>query len=526
MPVSRPPALRRRPLLGAALASIAAPHLARAAATDALTFAPVTDLLGTDPFFNASDITTHHVGLVFETLFGMDATLTPRPQMLEGALIEDDGRRWRLILREGLRFHDGEPVRADDAVASIRAWGAIDVFGRKLLAVTDALEAVSDRELRFRLKKPFPLLAHALAKPATVIPCIMPRRIAEIAGSGKPIEVIGSGPYRYLPDERVAGVRVAYARFDRYQPRQDAPSYMAGARIAHIPRIVWTVIPDPATAAASLRKGEVDWVHDVPPDLAPMLRRDANVVVQIQDFIGGELYMRLNALHPPFNNPAIRRAVLAGIDQSAFMEAAFGADRDLWRVPVGVWSLGKPMSTGAGVEALAGDPAKARRLLAEAGYGGEPVVVLQAVDYPMLSAVAEVGADLLRRIGLKVDVVPMSYVVANQRGRSANPPAQGGWNATFGPFNGYNRYDPAAHIGISSANVGAPRMEEIEALRERWFDTPDLAARQAIARDIQLLVWRDVPYIPLGSYSPLTAYRRGLEGVMRGGATFFNVRRA
>lgn len=515
----------RRTLLAGLGASLAAPSIARAAG-DTLVFSPVTDLTGLDPFFSATDMTTHHVGLVFETLYAMDETLTPRPHLVEGTAIEDDGKRWRITLREGIRFHDGEPLRAQDAVASIQAWIRTgDAFARKIASVTDSLEATSDRELQFRLKKPFPLLAHGLAKPASVIPCIMPARIAEIAGSGKPIDVIGTGPYRYLPAERLAGARLAYTRYDTYRTRQEAPSYMAGARIAHFGRVEWHIIPDSSTAAASLQKGEIDWMHDLPPDLAPLLRRDPKVRVQVQDFIGGELYLRMNGLHPPFNNPAIRRAVLAGIDQSNFMQAAFGDDKSLWRTPVGVWSLGKPMSTDAGTEAMAGDLARARRLLAEAGYRGEKVVVLHAGDYPMVSAVGLVGADLLRRMGFDVDVVTLEYPAANQRRNSRNPPTQGGWNVFFGPFNGYNRYDPAAHVGINPAFSGWIPLDEIQTLRDRWFDEPNLEQRQAIAREIQLLVWRDVPYIPLGNYSPLTAFRSELSGVLKGGATFFNVKR-
>ncbi len=514
---------RRTALAG--MASLAAPHLACAAATDTLIFAPVSDLTGTDPFFNATDITTHHVGLVFETLWGMDETLTPRPQLLEGHVVEDDGKTWRLTLRRGPRFHDGAPVLADDAIASIKSWGALDVFGRKALSVVDEMRAASDREIVIRLTKPFPLLAHALAKPASIIPCIMPKRVAEIAGSGKPIEVIGSGPYRYLPDERMAGSRVAYAKFEGYSARDDKPSYMAGARIAHIPRVVWTIIPDASTAIAGLAKGEVDWVHEVPADLAPLVRQDRNAVLQIQDFIGGELYMRFNQLNPPFDNPAIRRAVLTAINQADYMTAAFGEDRSLWRDRVGVWSLGKPMSTDAGIDAMEGNRDKARRMLADAGYKGEKITVLIPGDYPALSAAATVAADMFARIGFNVDALTLDYATINQRRNNRNPPDKGGWSVMFGPFNGYNRYDPAAHLGINSSFSGWPKIPEIEAKREEWFDAPTLADRQRLARDIQLLVWRDVPYIPLGSYYPQTAFRKNLHGIMRGGATFFNVER-
>ena len=515
----------RRALLAGLAGTMAAPAISRAAG-DTLVFSPVTDLTGLDPFFSATDMTTHHVGLVYETLFAMDTDLAPHPHLAEGAAIEDDGRRWVITLRQGITFHDGEPLRAADAVASIQSWMKTgDAFARKIASVTDELRATGERTLEFRLKKPFPLLAHGLAKPASVIPCIMPARIAAIAGTGKPIEVIGTGPYRYLPSERLVGARLAYARNDRYLSRSEPPSYMAGARIPHFGRVEWHIIPDASTAAASLQKGEIDWMHDLPSDLAPLLRRDPRLTVQVQDFIGGELYLRMNALHPPFDNPAIRRAVLAAIDQKSFMQAAFGDDTSHWRTPVGVWSLGKPMSTDAGVEAMAGDLPRARRLLAEAGYRGEKVVVLHAGDYPMISAVGLVAADMLRRIGMNVDVMTLEYAAINQRRNSRNPPAQGGWNVFFGPFNGYNRYDPAAHVGINPAFSGWIPLDEIQALRDQWFDTPDLPTRQAIARQIQLLVWRDVPYIPLGNYSPLTAFR-GLSGVLRGGATFFNVKRA
>jgi peptide/nickel transport system substrate-binding protein len=290
--------------------------------------------------------------------------------------------------------------------------------------------------------------------------------------------------------------------------------------------VEWRIIPDAATAMASLQKGEVDWVGDIGPDLAPSLRRDPALVVQIQDFIGGEAILRFNALHPPFDKPAVRRAVLPAIRQSDFMSAIAGEDREVWRDRVGVWSLGKPMSSDAGVEAMAGDVAAAQRLLRASGYAGEKVVVLAAGDYPALFAVAQVGADLLKRIGFNVDLQVMDYGTQIQRRASKAPPSQGGWNVIFNWFNGFNRYDPAAHLGISPGWVGWVPVPEIVALRDQWFDAPDLAARQAIAREIQLLVWRDVPYIPLGTYYPLTAYRRGLVGVPKGGATFFNIRRA
>ena len=515
---------RRGMVAGAA--ALAMPRLVRAQESGTLNFVPVADLTVLDPLFAGPDVTGHHAAQVFDTLYGMDSRLVPQPQMLAGHEILDDGTRWRLTLRQGLRFHDIEPVLAADAVASLRRWGAIDVLGMKLFSITDALSAISDDVLEFRLRRPFPLLPTALAKPAAYTPYIMPARLAALAGTGKLTEMVGSGPYRFVAAERVVGARVVYARFDRYQPRPEAPSYWSGGKHAHFARVVWHVMPDAATAAASLRKGEIDWWADVPPDLGPLLARDPRLVVQVQDFIGGEMIMRFNALHPPFDNPKVRAAILPAIDQAEFMTAIAGDDRRLWRDRVGVFSLGKPMSTDAGIEVMAGDVAASRRLLAASGYQGERIVVLAVADYPSMFAAAQVGADLLRRIGFNVDLQTMDYGTQMQRRGSRAALGQGGWSVFFNWFNGYNRYDPAAHLGITSTWAGWPRIDEIEALRDRWFDAPDLAARQDIARQIQLLVWRDAPYIPLGSYYPLTAYAKGLAGVPKGGVTFFNVRRA
>ena len=522
------PDLSRRNLLARlpfAVAGLTAPLVAQAQSVDTLTYVPVADLTVLDPYFGGPDVTIQHGYMVFDALYGLDADFNPQPQMVAGHTIDDDGKRWRLTLRDGLRFHDGEPVLAEDVVACIRNWSTIDVFGGKLARVTDALTVVSDKVIEFRLKRPFFRLPAALGKPATYPLFIMPKRLAAIAGSGKLTDVVGSGPYRYLAHERVVGARAVYERNDAYQPRAEPSTWLDGGKVAHFKRVVWQVIPDAATAAASLQKGEVDWWGDVPPDLAPSLRRDPNLTVQVNDIIGGEAIMRFNALYPPFDNPAIRRAVLPAINQAEFMTAASGEDRTLWRDRVGVWSVGKPMSTDAGIEVLEGNVAKARQKQQEAGYHGETVVMLAAADYPSLFACAQVGADLLRRIGFKVDVQTLDFGSQTVRRSNKSPPAQGGWNVFINLFNGFNRFDPAAHLGITSTWAGWPKIDEIEALREQWFDAPDLATSKAIAREIQLLVWRDAPYIPLGSFYPLTAFKRTISGVSRAGAGFVNVQR-
>src|SRR5690242_2126522 len=216
MPISR------RSFLGAAasLSALSMPGLVRAEAQTTLRFIPVIDLAFLDPIFSTAQVSRNHGFMVYDTLYGMNAALDVSPQMLAGDAVSNDGRQWDLTLRDGLFWHDGEQVLARDCVASIKRWAGRDGFGAELMAATDELSAPDDKTIRFKLKRPFPLLPQALGKAAVQPAFMMPERLAN-QDAMKPLnEVIGSGPFRFMKDERVQGVRNAYARFEQYQPRQ------------------------------------------------------------------------------------------------------------------------------------------------------------------------------------------------------------------------------------------------------------------------------------------------------------------
>ena len=361
--------MHRRQLIGTGLAALAAPRIARAQAATTLRFVPQADLALLDPIQSTGFVTRNHAFLVFDTLYGWDEQYRVQPQMVEGHRIEDAGLTWLLTLRDGLRFHDGQPVLARDCVASLRRWGTRDSFGLAVMAVTDEISAPDDRTIRWRLKRPFPLLADALGKPGANVAFMMPERLAKTDSSAQVPEMVGSGPYRFVIGERLAGSRAVYARFDGYRPRQDAPSMLAGGKVAQFDRVEWLTIPDPATAAAALQRGEVDWWEQPIGDLLPSLRRTAGLKVELLDATGAIGMFRFNHLHPPFDNPAIRRALLPVFDQTACMQAIVGTDPALWRDKVGFFTPGAVMASDEGMAALTGprDPLAAKRALAAVG---------------------------------------------------------------------------------------------------------------------------------------------------------------
>lgn len=527
---------RRNLLAGAAVAAMGGAP-ARAAlgqgssgAAKVLKFVPQTDLAILDPIVTTAYVTRHHGYAVWDTLYGFNQDYQAEPQMAEGHTVEQDGRLVVISLREGLKFHDGEPVRAADCVASIRRWAQRDALGQALMARTEELSAPDDRSIRFRLRRPFPMIFEALAKPSTPVCFIMPERLAATEPTRPVPELIGSGPFRFLAQERVAGTRVVYERFADYVPRgEGVPSWTAGPKRANIDRLEWHVMPDAASASAALQAGEVDWWENPTGELQPLLRRNRNIVLEMQDPTGFIGIARFNHLHPPFDKVAVRRALLGVVNQAEAMSAVIGADRSLWRDGIGIFCPGSPMANDEAMAVLtdARDEEKVKRDLAAAGYAGEKVVLLAANDFPTLNALATVTAEMMKRVGIEVELVATDWSTAMQRRARRDPPSRGGWNMFCTFWAGLDMFNPGVHQSLRGTGerawFGWPTMPRMEELRRQWLDAADGDAQLRLAREIQGEALLEAPYLPLGQYFQATAFRRGVSGVLKGMPLFWNL---
>ena len=525
--------LNRRGFVAAG-ATLAMPSIGRAQGRgNTLRFIPQADLAVLDPMWTTAYVTRNHGFMIYDTLFGQDSQYRPHPQMLDGVTTENDGLTWRLTLRDGLRFHDNEPVRARDCVASLNRWGKRDAFGGKLMEMTDELMAADDRTIVFRLKRAFPLLPAALAKTPGYLPVIMPERIAATDPFTQVTDMIGSGPFRFKADERVPGARVVYEKFAGYKPRESgATDWTSGPKNVHFDRVEWTVIPDPTTAAQALMNNEQDWWDYASADLMGLLGRTKGVKVVVQEPSGQISILRMNHLTPPFNNPAIRRAMLGAVNQQDVVTTVVGTDPAMYRTGVGYFCPGTPMASNVGMEALTTprDMSKVKAALAAAGYRNERVVLLAATDFPVLKAMADVTADMMTRAGLNVDYQATDWGSVVTRRAKKEGVEQGGWNAFCTAWAGTDHANPAGHLSLrtngNAAWFGWPSDARIEGLRDDWFVADGVPAQAAICADIQRAAFENVPYIPMGQYLQPTAYRDSLTGVLNGFALFWNVRRA
>jgi peptide/nickel transport system substrate-binding protein len=524
-------AIRRRALLSMP-AALAAPRIGRAQNARLLKFIPQSDLSVLDPIWSAAYVVRNHAMMVFDTLYGMDDTYRIQPQMAAGHRIEDDGKTWLIALRDDLRWHDGDRVKAQDCVASIKRWGARDGFGQSLMSVTDALDAMDDRTIRFRLSRAFPLLPAALGKPGTNVCVMMPERLASTDPFKQVSEMIGSGPFRFIDKDRVPGSLVAYERNAAYVPRANGkPSFTSGPKVVNFDRVEWHVLPDPATAAAAMRTAEHDWWEAPTFDLLPLLRQSANLTIPPANPLGFLAGLRFNQLQPPFNNPALRRALIGAANQEDFMTAVATEDRHNWNSGVGVFCPTSPMASDAGMEALTGprDLDAVKRAVEASGYRGEKVVVPVPSDFPVLSQLADVGIDEMKKVGLNVDPHYTDWPSMLQLLARTEPVDQGGWSAFYTYWSGLDQFDPAVHVWIrgngKAATRGWPDSPRLEELRTAWLFDDDLDARKRIAADIQRQVFVDVPYIPLGQILPTQVYQKNVTDVLNGYALFWNVRK-
>ena len=490
-----------------------------------LRFIAQSDLRVIDPVWTTAVITRNHGYLVYDTLFGIDRNFAPQPQMVEAWRVSDDKLSYTFTLRGGLRFHDGAPVRSADCIASLERWSQRDPLGQRLSELVVAYQAVDDRSFVITLRRPFPLMLAALSRVSGNVPFIMPERIARTDANVQIKDATGSGPFKFVKEEWEPGHKVVYVKNPDYVPRAEPANWAAGGKVVRVDRVEWLYIPDPATALAAFLRGEADWWENPPPDYYPTLEADRRTRLVQNSPLGQGAIIRFNQLLPPFDNPKMRQAVLAAVDQREYM-AALAGETKYWRTCFSFFSCDGAMATEAGAGPLKQprDLDKARRLIKEAGYNGERIVLMTPSDFPTINALSLVTDDLLRRLGLNVDLQASDWGTLVARRASKEPVGKGGWNIFHTTFPGVDLLDPAVNVPLRANGAGAwfgwPSDPVLEKLRDAWLDTADPAEQKRLAGEIQARAFDMIPYIPAGEYSYRTAFHDNLDGVNVGPALF------
>src|SRR5215470_16694527 len=359
-----------------------------AAAADKKTITAVmhSDLRIIDPLFTTAYITRDHGYMVYDTLVATDANFKVRPQMADWK-ISDDRLTYTFTLRDGLKWHDGAPVTAEDCAASLKRWGKNDNMGQKLMDFTASIEAADAKTITLKLKEPYGLVLESIAKMSSYVPFMMPKRLAETPPDKQIPEQIGSGPFKFVQSEFQPGVKAVYEKNKDYVPRKEPPSWTAGGKIAKVDRVEWITMPDAQTAVNALQSGDIDFIENPPFELLPVLEANPDFKVETLNKFGFVTMGRMNFLLPPFDNVKVRRAALLAIHQKDVLDALVGNSK-YYQLCGAFFICGTPLATEAGADALikGGNVEAAKKALADSGYDGTPIVIMAPGDVVTLTA--------------------------------------------------------------------------------------------------------------------------------------------
>ncbi|WP_245471474.1 ABC transporter substrate-binding protein [Bradyrhizobium genosp. SA-3] len=361
------------------------------------------EIVTLDPHFSTAYISRTFGYMVFDTLFAKDSKGDIKPQMVQDWKVSPDGLTYSFTLRDGLKWHDGQPVTAADCVASLRRWGTRSALGRRIFAVTESLEPTDAKTFVLTLKEPSGLVIDALGNPVSPVAFMMPERIAKTPGDQRITEIIGSGPFVYSKADHRTGDRMILKKFADYVPRPEPADFLAGGKRVNVDTLEIRVIPDGATAASALQAGEIEFMQYAPFDLLPQLEKNSRV--KLVNFTGGNMFAgayRLNAASKPFDDPAIRRVLWKLVDQREVLDA-LGLDAKYAMPCATYFTCGTTYESKAGTEAAKPSIEAAKAALKATKYAGEPVVVMEANDLEAPRVSAQVLAERLKAAGFNVD---------------------------------------------------------------------------------------------------------------------------
>lgn len=489
-----------------------------------------SDLRVLDPGLTTAYITRDHAYMVYDTLLAMDSKFKIQPQMASYK-VSDDKLTYTFTLRDGLKWHDGQPVTAEDCVASLKRWGKADGMGQKLMDFTASIEAPDAKTIVLKLKEPYGLVLESIGKPSSLVPFMMPKRMAETPQGKALTEHIGSGPFKFVQAEFQPGVKAVYEKNKDYVPRSEAPDWTAGGKVVKVDRVEWITMPDAQTVVNAIQSGDIDFAETPSYDLLPILEKDKDLTIQTLSPLGFQTLGRMNFLYPPFDNIKVRRAAFLAASQKPVLDALIG-NAKYYKVCGAIFGCNTPLATDVGSETLTKGTGmeEAKKLLKESGYDGTPVVIMAPGDVGQLKAQPIVFAQFLRDAGFKVDVQATDWQTVVTRRASQKSPKEGGWSMFFTNWAGPDVLNPVASVSTSGKGknggwFGWPEDAKIEELRDKFARSTSPDEQKKLAEEIQKRVYDEVLYIPLGQFEQPSVWRKSLKGVLGGPATpvFWNI---
>ncbi len=483
-----------------------------------------SDLKILDPIWTTAYIVRNHGYMIYDTLFALDGNLEVKPQMVDKWTTSDDKLTWTFTLRDGLEFHDGTPVTSADVVPSLKRWAVRDPLGQALFNKVNEVKAVDAQTFQIILKTPTGIMLQALGKPSGNA-FIMPKKVAETDPAKQIDDYTGSGPFIFVKNEWKPGDKTVYVKNPKYKPRPEPASGLAGGKIAKVDRVEWVAISDQQTATNALIKGEIDMIEIPQHDLLKTMEASPDLKLVMLNKWGNQYVFRFNQLHPPFDNPKVRQALLYAFNQKDFLDGVIG-DARYYKVCKAMFMCDTPYASTKGFDdKFESNYDKAKALLKEGGYDGKPVTLMHSTDLQILANLAPVAKQLMERAGMKVDMVSMDWSTLVSRRSRKEPPDKGGWNVFLTSSAAVDIVDPLANTYINAVGENAwfgwPKDDELLKLRAAFADETDEPKRKAITEAMQVRVSENPTHAFVGQWLVPAAMNKKLSGALESPVTIF-----
>jgi peptide/nickel transport system substrate-binding protein len=439
-----------------------------------------------------------------------------KPQMVDKHTVSTDGLLYSFTLRDGLTFHDGAPVTSEDVIPSLKRWMVKDGLGQLVNTFIDSFAVVDAKTFTIKMKEPNGIFMNAMGKLTSSVPFIMPKRVAETDPNVQISDSTGSGPFIFLKDEWKPGDKAVYAKNPKYVPRSEPSDGFAGGKVVKVDRVEFKTLADQQQAINAILRGEVDIIEQPTHDLLPLLKADKNIKLVNYNPLGLQFNFRFNTVTKPFDNPKIRQAMFYAFNQDDYLKGQVG-DADYYKSCLALFPCGSPLASNIGTDGmLTGNVAKAKALLAEAGYDGTPVVLMHSTDLAILAQLAPIAKQQLEKVGMKVDMQSMDWATLVGRRAKKDPANAGGWSGFFTAWPSVNITNPANTVFLNSAGdkalFGWPNNPEMEKLRSDFAKEPDLVKQKQIAEKVQVEYLKNPTHVHLGQYFVPGAYRTTITG--------------
>jgi peptide/nickel transport system substrate-binding protein len=462
-------------------------------------------LIGEPPTLDAhvtTAVITREIGInIFEGLYALDAKFQPVPLLAEGHEVLDGARRYVIRLRKDVKFHNGKTLTSADVLASLKRWGALASPGKAVWKNVEAIEAKGPSVIEIRLKEPSSSLLTVLAQVDNAA-VVYPKEVIEATGEGQLKEFIGTGPFKFV--EHKPDRHIKLARFDGYAPRSEPASGLAGQRIAYVDELYFLPVPDYATRQAGMVTGEYSYIQQVKPDQYDRIKSAAGVEPVVVKPYGWATAV-LNTKQGLMTDKRLRQAMQAALDVDPLMLAGLG-HKDFYRLDPGLFFPEQVWHSRAGAVLYnQRDKDKARRLLKEAGYQGQPVRWIVTTEYEHHYKPALVAKSQLEEVGFKIDLQVSDWATVVQR---RNKPEL--WDVFSTAF--VFVPEPSTSAQVLCEWPGWWCNPEKDQLLQAMGRELDPKKRHALWERVQTIFYADAARIKFGDYFRLDARRKEVQG--------------